>query len=130
MSGSLPTSTPSPLALDIARALEERWSIGVSSTFCDESEWDSASTEEIAAAIDEILLPRLSAHADKLSRAFTQDRTNMVNDAMRVMTQQDDLAEAMALGIERHLQHHVREVPELRGPLAAWREHRPEKGLV
>lgn len=57
------STSPSPLALDIARHLTSRWSI--------EGDWDMPSDEEIAAAIDSVLLPRLAAHADAIEDALT-----------------------------------------------------------
>lgn len=57
-------------------------------------------------------------------------RARQFNESLRITCQMDDLAEAMALGIETHLEHHVKEVAELRVPLAAWRAFRPVKGLV
>lgn len=44
------------LAAEAAEALEEAWSIGESSIFCDESDWDSATTEEIAEKLKPFLL--------------------------------------------------------------------------
>ncbi len=54
----------------------------------------------------------------------------MFNRSIQIMAHQDDLAEAMALGIESHLAGHVKEVAELSGPLAAWRKIRPTPGLI
>lgn len=56
--------------------------------------------------------------------------TKMFKLALQIMAQQDDLAEAMALGIEEHLKGHVKEVVELTGPLAEWRKIRPIPGLI
>lgn len=55
---------------------------------------------------------------------------HLIRDGMRRLVFMDDLAESMALGIEAHLKHHVKEVPELRGPLAQWRKIRPTPGFI
>lgn len=59
---------PTPLATAITVQLLARWSIGVSSSFCDESDWDAASEAEIAAAVDLALAPTLAklAAADEM----------------------------------------------------------------
>lgn len=44
------------LAIEAAEALQAEWSIGESSVFCDEVDWDSASTEEIAEKLKPFLL--------------------------------------------------------------------------
>lgn len=116
MSTSQP-STPSPLALDIARHIKVSFPhVGWVYPECA----PEASDTELAAAVDEVLLPRLAAHAEKLSLA-----------ALKGMCLQDDLAEAMALGIELHLEGvYERDHPHLVNPLKAWRTHRPTPGLV
>lgn len=44
------------LAIEAAKALQDEWSIGESSVFCDEVDWDSASVEEIAEKLKPFLL--------------------------------------------------------------------------
>jgi hypothetical protein len=61
---------PSPLALDIARHLVGEWSIGLVWRDDDKTDIGFATEEEIAAAIDTILLPRLAAHADAIEDAL------------------------------------------------------------
>ena len=46
---------PSELALKIAKAIKEEYSVGSSSQFCDESDWDEASEDELAKVIDKAL---------------------------------------------------------------------------
>lgn len=57
------------LALEAARELESQWSIGEGSQFCDEWDWESATTEEIAEFIKPFLLRAFNSprsHADGL----------------------------------------------------------------
>lgn len=62
----------------------------------------------------------------------TKERYDEMRDhSLRLMCRMDDLGEAMALGIETHLvDMYARDVPELAGPLAAWRVMRPTPGLA
>lgn len=81
------TTSPSPLALAIATSLMERWSIGVSSSCGDEADWDSATAEEVAAAIDQELAPTRAALKDlALAAAFCAEhrdrRTEVVQPFM------------------------------------------------
>ncbi len=62
--------------------------------------------------------------------AQKQRYAEMFDRSLRIMAMQDDAAEAMALGIEAHLKGHIKEVPELAAPLAAWRKIRPTPGLI
>ena len=51
--GKVSTHTPRRWAINAAKALEEKYSIGTSSPFCDDPpDWDSATTEEIAVVIE------------------------------------------------------------------------------
>jgi len=57
------------LAGEAARALESEWEIGESSAFCDEVDWFSASTDEIAEKLKPFLLRAFNttrSHADGL----------------------------------------------------------------
>jgi hypothetical protein len=46
---------PSELAMKIAKAIKDEYSVGVSSTFCDESDWDELSVNDLAELIDKVL---------------------------------------------------------------------------
>jgi hypothetical protein len=46
---------PSELAMKIALAITAEYSVGNSSVFCDEGDWDSATDEELAELIDKVL---------------------------------------------------------------------------
>ncbi len=63
-------------------------------------------------------------------QALKRSYKEMFDRSMQIMAMQDDAAEAMALGIEAHLKGHVKEVPDLSGPLAQWRKIRPIPGLI
>lgn len=62
--------TPSPLALSIARHLRDRWEIGEHIHPGFSLDWVGAGEDEVATAIDTILLPRLAAHADAIEDAL------------------------------------------------------------
>ncbi len=47
---------PSKFATELALKMQEKWTIGESSMFCDEHDFDHATTEEIATMIDEAIL--------------------------------------------------------------------------
>lgn len=46
---------PSELAMKIAAAITDEYSVGNSSAFCDEVDWDRADEEDIARIVDRIL---------------------------------------------------------------------------
>jgi len=46
---------PSEKALKIARAIKATYSIGTSSKFCDQADWDECPEEELAILIDKAL---------------------------------------------------------------------------
>jgi len=47
---------PSELALKISKAILREYSVGNSSRFCDEVDFDAATDEELAALIDKVLV--------------------------------------------------------------------------
>ncbi len=75
----------------------------------------------------------IAQQADEMA-AMDRARREAVDEALRIMTQLDDLGEALALGIEAYYSNHDIEEPEscpdLHHPLVAWRAMRPVKGLV
>lgn len=46
---------PSEQALKIARAIKAEYSVGTSSQFCDERDWDECSDEDLAILIDKAI---------------------------------------------------------------------------
>lgn len=64
-----PMKAPSQLALSIAHRLKDAYDIGFSYT--DDPEFHRVSVSDLAAVIDEVILPRLVKHADLIEDALS-----------------------------------------------------------
>jgi hypothetical protein len=49
------------LSREIATAIKEEWSVGTASTFCDESDWDAASLDEVAEKVAKCIMAKFSS---------------------------------------------------------------------
>lgn len=49
------------ISKEIAATIMDEWSVGVASTFCDESDWDAASMDEVAEKVAKCIMTKFSS---------------------------------------------------------------------